>query len=327
MQAALNGTRVAAQHSLLYSEIRLNCSLQTYAIKHQSSWRLSDEQWKTLAEFEGVLNITRRCTTLMQYERSFVGAYGLFVKQDTVSRLRLPYLPVCSLDNIPKKNHVVPRKNIPRDELTSAGRTCLDRAIVEAERRWCGSCLEEPMWDEPVVEHTERDLLCTMLDLRTINSTPLCKEVRNEGKRALEEHYVAFAKRAHRWKYDQHIQRLQARAELEAEARAARKADQAAKLAAMQKAKEAAAQARNIIANRDDDDVAELQETSAATVVQARGTLGLDSAWTDSDDDDVDGIEPSGRDAFDAPEPMPEFVELSEPVIRKVCLCDVLEHL
>ena len=78
LQVDLNGTRVAAQHSLLYSELRMNRCLKMYItakpglIAHPPS----EEEWKSLAEIEGILDITKWCTTLMQYEQLYTAAFG-----------------------------------------------------------------------------------------------------------------------------------------------------------------------------------------------------------------------------------------------------------
>ncbi len=78
LQVDLNGTRVAAQHSLLFSEMRLNRLLKTYVMSKPEAIANppSEEEWISMSEIEGVLNITKWCTSLMQYEQLFTAAYG-----------------------------------------------------------------------------------------------------------------------------------------------------------------------------------------------------------------------------------------------------------
>ena len=67
LQVDLNGTRVAAQHSLMFSELRMNRLLKTYITSKPDaiSDPIDEFEWKSLAEIEGVLNITKWCTSLM----------------------------------------------------------------------------------------------------------------------------------------------------------------------------------------------------------------------------------------------------------------------
>ncbi len=78
LQVDLNGTRVAAQHSLLFSEMRMSILLKTYmASKPEAITNPIDEsEWKSLSEIEGILNITKWCTSLMPYEQLYTTAFG-----------------------------------------------------------------------------------------------------------------------------------------------------------------------------------------------------------------------------------------------------------
>lgn len=63
----LNGTRVAAQQGLLYSELRLSRALTLYKAKEpQVKWEVSPYIWKQATEFEGVLDVTKITTKLAQ---------------------------------------------------------------------------------------------------------------------------------------------------------------------------------------------------------------------------------------------------------------------
>ena len=78
LQVDLNGTRVAPQHNLLFSELRMNRLLKTYmASKHGTIANpLVQTEWSCISEIEGILNITKWCTSLMQYEQLYMSAFG-----------------------------------------------------------------------------------------------------------------------------------------------------------------------------------------------------------------------------------------------------------
>ena len=61
----LNATRVAAQHDLLHSELQLNRLLRLYISVHSDTPQMTDAEWDSIAEIEGVLNIAKDLTTLM----------------------------------------------------------------------------------------------------------------------------------------------------------------------------------------------------------------------------------------------------------------------
>ena len=78
LQVDLNSTRVAAQHSLLFSEMRMNRCLKMYIAAKPGVIENppSVAEWKSLAEMEAVLNITKWCTSLMQYEELYTASFG-----------------------------------------------------------------------------------------------------------------------------------------------------------------------------------------------------------------------------------------------------------
>ncbi len=93
----LNTTRVAAQHSLLYSELQLNRLLRLYMSVHSDAPQLIESEWDSLAEIESVLNISKDLTTLMQYEHLYNGAFGQIIKHVTLKRLRAEHIPVIDM--------------------------------------------------------------------------------------------------------------------------------------------------------------------------------------------------------------------------------------
>jgi len=76
IQVDLNTTRVATQHGLLHSELLLNRLLRLYMSVHVDAPKFYDDDWDATAEIEGILNISKNLTTLMQYEHLYNGAFG-----------------------------------------------------------------------------------------------------------------------------------------------------------------------------------------------------------------------------------------------------------
>lgn len=89
------------------------------------------------------------------------------------------------------KDSKLERINKRRDELTSVGRTCLERAIIEGERRFCGSDAET-ITDKQVIV-SDRELLATLVDVRTKGAAHLSPEQRRTAKAKLVELHQEFA--------------------------------------------------------------------------------------------------------------------------------------
>jgi len=96
----LNTTRVAAQHSLLHSELLLNRLLRLYMSVHSDAPQITDSEWDSVAEIEGVLNISKDLTTLMQYEHLYNGAFGQIIKHVTLKRLRASCIPIIDMPKV-----------------------------------------------------------------------------------------------------------------------------------------------------------------------------------------------------------------------------------
>ena len=98
----LNTTRVAAQHGLLKSGLKLNRLLRLYMTVHNDAPQLTISEWESIAEIEGILNISKDLTTLMQYENIYNGAFGQIIKHVTLERLRSTFIPVIDMPNVTK---------------------------------------------------------------------------------------------------------------------------------------------------------------------------------------------------------------------------------
>lgn len=199
IQVDLNGTRVAAQHGLFFSELRLNRLLRVYQIKHAPDWTITEADWQGIAEIEAVLDITRTLTTLVQEEKSFVGAYGPLLRAMTLRRLRDGQLMVVDMASI-STNPTLERKAIPVDALTEVGRTARYRATLEAERRFGVNNSEEV--NGARITYTDRELTSMLLDIRTVRckGALTCAEYQ-VAQGTLEREYVRFGVTA--LKYDQ----------------------------------------------------------------------------------------------------------------------------
>ena len=100
----LNGTRVATQHGLLHSLMRLNRLLRMYMAATPDAPYLSDVDWVTLSEIESVLNISKSLTTLMQYETKYNGAFGQVIKHIlTIELLRADHIVVVDMHKVIEK--------------------------------------------------------------------------------------------------------------------------------------------------------------------------------------------------------------------------------
>ena len=99
-----NRTRVAARHSLLYSEMRMNRLLKSYiAAQKNNIQNIPESKWLHMNEFEGILDITRKCTTLVQYEQLYTAAYQLPIKQMTMLGLRSDEVKVVDMGKVTDK--------------------------------------------------------------------------------------------------------------------------------------------------------------------------------------------------------------------------------
>ena len=159
-----------------------------------------------MREFEGVLNLCRHLTTYAQYETLFVGAYGLLLKQLLLFTLRKAHEPggsvmLIDFGAMSRDTRIknLPRVSVPVSTFTQEGKTCLQRALLEAEFRFCGNqtpASQPPGWltGRPVVDD-DRELLATILDPRTKGCGQLSEQEANKAKNLLKEEYIEMALR------------------------------------------------------------------------------------------------------------------------------------
>ena len=197
LQLDLNTTRVAARYGLLTSVIRLNKGLSLYGKVHNKDWQLDDQEWESVVEFHAILGIGKWFTTFVQHERSMTTAFSVPMKRKLLEQLRGESIQVVDLDKVtdaPK----LPTKTKLVSDMTEIGRECLERAKLEAERRFAGNKTEELTNADVVLE--KREGLSMLLDPRTLvvlcNKIGMTKQEKQKYMEALKVEYVDYATRA-----------------------------------------------------------------------------------------------------------------------------------
>eukprot|EP00966_Prymnesium_polylepis_P141588 3269875-Prymnesium_polylepis.1 len=201
MKIDKNGTRVAARHNLLGSQIPLCNALPLYhsakSKSEEMKWTTGEQLFIDMAQIESVLNVTQVTTKLAQYEQAFTGAYDPLIKGFALRGLEAPTMQVADLNNlaeVAKLNRIsLPVANF--GELGNAART---RAMIEAQRRFCVGAekTETVITPTPDIQSSDRSLVATLLDLRTCSGSHLSKEQFSKAKELYYAAYVDFAQKA-----------------------------------------------------------------------------------------------------------------------------------
>lgn len=194
----LCGTRVAAQHNLFKSLLRMKKPLDVYMLSelHEDALPiLSTQDWKTFADIEAVLNITSLCTTLSQSESYMSGAYKVVLRQTVLAELQKSTIEVIDWDAKVKKGEVARMtKNVA--SMTRVGKECLQRALDEGRRRWCDKSTGE-------LKLSDREMCCLLLDVRVLPGIQgiFSRETASKAKLILKKEYIAFKVKAETFKY------------------------------------------------------------------------------------------------------------------------------
>ena len=146
-----------------------------------------------MAEVEAVLNITKITTSLSQHENLYTGAFGGLIKDTTMAGLRSNTIHVIDVKRVTSSPHL-PRAPIDVASLTDLGSKCRMRATLEGERRWCGNKEEELTGAGVII--TERELVSSLLDLRTIGVPHLDRQQQQKALSLLETSYIKYATQA-----------------------------------------------------------------------------------------------------------------------------------
>jgi hypothetical protein len=261
IQVDYNTTRISAVHGLLYSEIRLNRGLKAYELEFSPGWDFKTEDWPVVADFEAVLNATRQTATLAQLEKDFMGAFTCQIKSMALLKLRAPTMKVINLARVTGDPKVL-REEVSVSNMSAHGQTARFRATLEGERRWCGN-EGETLTGAPV-NMGKHELLCMLLDKRTLGCHHVTVEQREEARTLFVEEYTKFYMQASKWDCEK-----------------------------MKEANDAAAAA--LAANVCQEVKTETEGSSS----MASGNLFQGTTWTDDEEeDDVDEVEEVAKETI-----------------------------
>jgi hypothetical protein len=85
-QLDLNTTRVAAQHTLLRTNLRIHKDHNRYVVKngkekHVQKLEVTSSEWNAVAEMEATLSLVSQLTIISQHERAWTGAFYTIVSR------------------------------------------------------------------------------------------------------------------------------------------------------------------------------------------------------------------------------------------------------
>jgi len=133
---------IMAKHGLLHSFLRQNKLLGMHMTQKPANEKMSDREWDTAAELEACLYLTKPVSKLVQTEQHPVSVFRTVLLQDLLDGLRAPTLDVINLQEVGVSPRL-PRIKVSEGTLTIVGKTCKDRCLLEAERRFAGNDSEE----------------------------------------------------------------------------------------------------------------------------------------------------------------------------------------
>mmetsp|Transcript_3136 Transcript_3136/g.9567 ORF Transcript_3136/g.9567 Transcript_3136/m.9567 type:complete len:534 (-) Transcript_3136:88-1689(-) len=165
----VNGTRVGAKFNLLHSIVVLEKALRQYKLDNAGFSIPTDIEWDGLREMEAVLAVTQQLCLFAQTEKYFMAAMGPLVLNTVHKGLFAGGLEVIDPRSITMKKRDLRRMSVLVESLTDVGETCLERAQLEFERRYCDNSGETINNSKIVL--TMPSVLALMLDLRTTRMT------------------------------------------------------------------------------------------------------------------------------------------------------------
>eukprot|EP00171_Calliarthron_tuberculosum_P008665 IDg8665t1 len=193
MKKALNMGRFFS-YSTRHNELLEFCRQVSAApLNNDVDWKLFESDWESIRDFEGILAISDKSLKLVQHEKLFMGALSSVVKIEMLRKLRKDDISVIDLNAVTSL-HRMPRIDVDVTELSKVSKECLNRARLEAERRYCGNEGESLSWEAYMP--SKRELGATLLDFRTMSCNHLSTDIRGRALVILREEYVKFATRA-----------------------------------------------------------------------------------------------------------------------------------
>ena len=152
--------------SLLVQKAALKLVWSTSALKiFKDVEGLDDNDIEPMIEIESILVITRTTTIVGQCEQYFMGAIGVLAKTFCLEMLRHDSVLVLNSKELDKGKMVRDIKQA--SGFTTIGQTCKHRAILEAERRWCGNVSDDTLNDEPPIWSNDQKA-AAVLDPRVV---------------------------------------------------------------------------------------------------------------------------------------------------------------
>ena len=140
-----NGTRIAAVHELLRSTLRMKRGTQECCWQFNVEPFLSEKEWKTNREFEGVLRETSRIETIYQNEEKLNSAHAPAMRKalhDSLSRDAMSLIDVDNWSSNEERTHPT-RSEAKVESFVVTGRICRARALLETERWFFNNKTEE----------------------------------------------------------------------------------------------------------------------------------------------------------------------------------------
>ena len=123
--------------------------------------------WKQIVEIERVLNISQVLTKMLQYENLYTGAYSTFIKRHVYQILRRNTIWIVHLKSVKQQPQLL-RVNSDVRSMTMLGSTCLNRDLLEFERRFMQNISEVPFGDPGEIDINDRQLISMLLDLQNV---------------------------------------------------------------------------------------------------------------------------------------------------------------
>jgi hypothetical protein len=189
------------------SLLRLNKGLQVYAAikgtgNNSAPAALTKEDLESLAELEALMGISQAWVVVAQYEKNFLGAFSGLIQDTMIREFSSDTLRMLSLQEITASHtdNSLPHKTKKVSELTAIGKTARDRAILECQRRFCGTQNRtEEIKENIKVEISEREMMARMVDPRivAVASEQFDPTDVKRWMKLLEDEYVKFGMRAY----------------------------------------------------------------------------------------------------------------------------------
>lgn len=128
----LNKTRINALYQLLLSCLRIKRGLKLYEVTHPPTTFSTELEWQSA---EGIIYAARPMVLFSQYKSLWLGVYGPVIKSMIYTQLCNKTIQLVDLSHRGLEPRL-PRISVDIDTSTSIGKTALQRAIIEVERRF-----------------------------------------------------------------------------------------------------------------------------------------------------------------------------------------------